>query len=141
MGLSFLLTARWSVVRCRTLTLYLNRLQCGNFLTDRWLGQSLPDPYGEGKALTPSQRKVCGLTNNFLIVISNSVSQYLDVILISWGSWELFQMLLRVLRAIGDRHGGRSIANIATRWVLDHPFVGAVLIGMLECATATCVGE
>ncbi|KXN89078.1 Protein tas [Leucoagaricus sp. SymC.cos] len=84
---------------------------CGNFLTDQWLGKALPDPYGEENALTPSQRK------------------YLDVILISWGTWELFQSLLRVLRAIGDRHGGLSIANIATRWVLDHPFVGGVLIG------------
>ncbi|KAF9446916.1 Aldo/keto reductase [Macrolepiota fuliginosa MF-IS2] len=84
---------------------------CGNFLTDKWLGQSLPDPYGEENTLTPSQRK------------------YLDVILISWGTWELFQDLLRVLRAIGDRHGGLSIANVATRWVLDHPFVGGVLIG------------
>jgi diketogulonate reductase-like aldo/keto reductase len=51
------------------------------------------------------------------------------MILISWGSWELFQSLLRVLRLIGDRHGGLSIANIATRWVLDHPYVGGVLIG------------
>ena len=46
----------------------------------------------------------------------------------AWGSWELFQSLLSVLRSIGDRHG-KSIANIATRWVLDHPFVGAVIIG------------
>ena len=46
----------------------------------------------------------------------------------AWGSWELFQSLLSVLRDIGDRHG-KSIANIATRWVLDHPFVGAVIIG------------
>ncbi|KAJ3576053.1 hypothetical protein NP233_g682 [Leucocoprinus birnbaumii] len=30
---------------------------CGNFLTDKWLGKPLPDPYGEGNALTPSQRK------------------------------------------------------------------------------------
>ncbi|EKM75128.1 hypothetical protein AGABI1DRAFT_109653 [Agaricus bisporus var. burnettii JB137-S8] len=84
---------------------------CGNFLSDRWLGQPSPDPYGEEVVLTPSQRK------------------YLDIILISWGSWELFQSLLRVLRLIGDRHGGLSIANIAMRWVLDHPFVGGVLIG------------
>jgi hypothetical protein len=47
----------------------------------------------------------------------------------AWGTWELFQSLLSVLRVIGDRHGGLSIANIATRWVLDHPFVGAVIIG------------
>lgn len=47
----------------------------------------------------------------------------------AWGSWTLFQSLLTVLRSIGDRHGGVSIANVATRWVLDQPAVGAVLIG------------
>jgi len=51
------------------------------------------------------------------------------MILKAWGDWALFQSLLAVLRDIGDRHGGLSIANIATRWVLDHPFVGAVIIG------------
>jgi aryl-alcohol dehydrogenase-like predicted oxidoreductase len=52
------------------------------------------------------------------------------MILKAWGNWQLFQELLAVLRVIGDRHGGLSIANVATRWVLDHPFVGAVLIGV-----------
>lgn len=51
------------------------------------------------------------------------------MILKAWGDWQLFQSLLKVLRDIGIRHGGLSIANIATRWVLDHSFVGAVLIG------------
>lgn len=37
---------------------------------------------------------------------------------------------MAVLRDVGNRHGAVSIANIATRWVLDHPFVGAVIIGM-----------
>ena len=46
----------------------------------------------------------------------------------AWGSWELFQALLVVLKSIANQHG-KSIANIATRWVLDHPFVGAVIIG------------
>jgi aryl-alcohol dehydrogenase-like predicted oxidoreductase len=55
--------------------------------------------------------------------------QYLDMILKAWGHWDLFQELLTVLHTIGDRHGGLSIANIATRWVLDHPVVGAVIIG------------
>ena len=36
---------------------------------------------------------------------------------------------MAVLRDVGDRHGGVSIANIAARWVLDHSFVGAVIIG------------
>lgn len=51
------------------------------------------------------------------------------MILKAWGDWTLFQTLLNVLRQIGDRHDGVSIANVATRWVLDHSFVGAVLIG------------
>ncbi|KAF8055146.1 NADP-dependent oxidoreductase domain-containing protein [Lyophyllum atratum] len=82
---------------------------CGGFLADKWLDQPEPDLYSGN--LTPSQRK------------------YLDMIVKAWGTWNLFQSLLRTLRAIGDRHGGLSIANIATRWVLDHPFVGAVIVG------------
>lgn len=50
----------------------------------------------------------------------------------AWGNWELFQSLLVILRRIGDRHGKLSIANIATRWVLDQPAVGAVIVGMFE---------
>ncbi|KAF8890948.1 NADP-dependent oxidoreductase domain-containing protein [Infundibulicybe gibba] len=82
---------------------------CGGFLADKWLHKPEPDLYSGD--LTPSQRK------------------YLDMIVKAWGSWELFQSLLIILRVIGDRHGGLSIANIATRWVLDHSFVGAVIIG------------
>ncbi|KZT21740.1 Aldo/keto reductase [Neolentinus lepideus HHB14362 ss-1] len=82
---------------------------CGGFLSDRWLHKPEPDLYAGN--LTPSQRK------------------YLDIILRAWGNWDLFQELLAVLREIADRHGRVSIANIATRWVLDHPFVGAVLVG------------
>ncbi|KAK2463905.1 hypothetical protein APHAL10511_004077 [Amanita phalloides] len=82
---------------------------CGGFLADKWIGAPEPDPYAD--KLSPSQRK------------------YLDVILKAWGTWELFQDLLRLLRDIGDRHGGISVSNVATRWVLDHSFVGAVIIG------------
>jgi len=82
---------------------------CGGFLADKYLNAPEPDLYSG--TLTPSQRK------------------YLDMILKAWGDWALFQTLLNVLRQIGDRHNGVSIANVATRWVLDHSFVGAVLIG------------
>ncbi|KAI0823304.1 Aldo/keto reductase [Trametes gibbosa] len=82
---------------------------CGGFLSDTWLGKEEPDLYSG--ALTPSQRK------------------YLDMIVKAWGSWALFQSLLMVLRSIADKYEGMSIANIATRWVLDYPFVGAVIIG------------
>jgi len=33
-----------------------------------------------------------------------------------------------MVQTIGDRYGGLSVANIALRWVLNHSFVGAVLI-------------
>ncbi|KAJ6629814.1 NADP-dependent oxidoreductase domain-containing protein [Mycena sp. CBHHK59/15] len=82
---------------------------CGGFLADKWIGEPEPHPYSGN--LNPSQRK------------------YLDMITKAWGSWDLFQELLRTLRVIGDRHGGRSVSNIAERWVLDHPAVGAVIIG------------
>lgn len=55
--------------------------------------------------------------------------QYLDVILGPWGGWELFQNLLHTLKIIGTRHGGFSISNVATRWVLDHDFVASVIVG------------
>jgi aryl-alcohol dehydrogenase-like predicted oxidoreductase len=97
----------------RQLTLIF--LQCGGFLSDKWLYAPEPNRYHEEPTLrdplTPSQKK------------------YLDVILSAWGTWSLFQQLLSVLRIIGDYHGGVSIANVATRWVLDHDFVGAVIIG------------
>lgn len=46
----------------------------------------------------------------------------------AWGDWTLFQSLLAALKTIGDSYG-LSISNIAMRWVLDHSFVGAVIIG------------
>ncbi|KAJ7898639.1 NADP-dependent oxidoreductase domain-containing protein [Mycena olivaceomarginata] len=82
---------------------------CGGFLADKWIGAVEPDPYSG--SLNPSQRK------------------YLDLILKAWGSWALFQELLVVLRGIGQRHSGASVSNVATRWVLDHPAVGAVIVG------------
>ncbi|KAJ7238269.1 NADP-dependent oxidoreductase domain-containing protein [Mycena haematopus] len=80
---------------------------CGGFLANKWIGQVEPDPYSG--SLNPSQRK------------------YLDFIIRAWGSWTLFQELLIVLRGIGERHGGASVSNVAMRWVLDHPAVGAIL--------------
>ena len=51
------------------------------------------------------------------------------MIIKAWGDWTLFQLLLTTLREIGDRHGGVSIANVSVKWVLEHDFVGAVIIG------------
>lgn len=82
-------------------------LQCGGFLADKWLDQPEPDLYAE--AITPSQRKYYSMIR-------------------SWGGWSLFQELLRVLAAIATKHK-TSISTIAIRWVLDFPYVGAVIVG------------
>ncbi|KAL1680306.1 NADP-dependent oxidoreductase domain-containing protein [Schizophyllum commune] len=82
---------------------------CGGFLSDRWLGKPAPDVYSETLGLTPSQRK------------------YYDMIS-TWGSWEELQALLKALRRIADKYNV-STSNVATRWVLDHDEVGAVIVG------------
>lgn len=46
----------------------------------------------------------------------------------SWGGWNLFQELLATLRIIATKHNV-DVSNVATRWVLDFPYVGAVIVG------------
>lgn len=46
----------------------------------------------------------------------------------TWGGWSLFQELLRALDAVAKRRGC-SLANVATRYVLDRPAVGGVIVG------------
>lgn len=46
----------------------------------------------------------------------------------AWGGWELFQKLLHVLDKIAQKHNA-SIANVATRFILDKPAVAGVIIG------------
>jgi len=56
-----------------------------------------------------------------------SLQKYKNMIDI-WGGWQLFQELLEVLNTISKKHYC-SIANIATRFILDKPQVAAVIIG------------
>lgn len=46
----------------------------------------------------------------------------------NWGTWTYFQALLGVLSSTARKHGV-SLTNIATRWVLQQPAVGAVIVG------------
>lgn len=46
----------------------------------------------------------------------------------TWGSWSDLQHLLQTLKSIADTHGV-ELTNVATRWVLDNPEVGAVIVG------------
>ncbi|MBT5874015.1 MAG: aldo/keto reductase, partial [Candidatus Latescibacteria bacterium] len=78
----------------------------GGFLTDGWLGKIEPS------------------TDN---LASWSQMKYLRFIKEA-GGWSKFQDLLRTLDKIGRRHHA-SIANVASRFVLDQPAVGGVIIG------------
>jgi aryl-alcohol dehydrogenase-like predicted oxidoreductase len=46
----------------------------------------------------------------------------------SWGGWNLFQELLRVLQSVAKKYEV-GISTVAIRWVLDFPYVGAVIVG------------
>jgi aryl-alcohol dehydrogenase-like predicted oxidoreductase len=46
----------------------------------------------------------------------------------AWGGWNLFQELLSNLKAAAQKHKV-SIANIATRYILDSPAVAGIIIG------------
>ncbi|ATZ46652.1 hypothetical protein BCIN_02g00400 [Botrytis cinerea B05.10] len=80
---------------------------CGGFLAEKWIGKPAPNLFD--KNMTPSHRK------------------YFEMINI-WGGWILFQELLNVLAKIGSEHNV-SVSSAAIRWVLDHDYVGAVIIG------------
>ncbi len=77
----------------------------GGFLSENWLGRS--EPTGE-------------LENRSLVKYK--------LIIDDFGGWPLFQALLAALKLVADRHG-TDIASVASRYVLDCPHVGAVIVG------------
>ena len=78
----------------------------GGFLSERWVGQPEPqEPLGN-RSLT-----------KYKLVIDDA------------GGWNWFQALLGVLARIGAKHG-RSIASVASRYVLGLPHVAAVIVGV-----------
>lgn len=78
----------------------------GGFLTDKWLGK--PEPILDD-SLTWSQMKY---------------KRFID----EAGGWEKFQHLLKTLSEVAKRHDV-SIANVASRFMLEQPAVGGVIIG------------
>lgn len=79
---------------------------CGGLLSEKYLGRGEPSI---SELDTLSLRKY---------------KKMIDM----WGGWKLFQELLAALKAIADRHGA-SIANVATRYILDRPAMAGVIIG------------
>ena len=93
-----------SLCRQRNVKLLAYGTLCGGFLADKWLGADEP------QAIPDWSR--------------SKYKRFIDVA----GGWEAFQGILRAAGEIGRRHGV-SIANVATRWVLDHDTVAAAIIG------------
>ena len=79
---------------------------CGGLLSEKYLGRREPS---NAELDTLSLRKY---------------KKMID----AWGGWKLFQELLAALKAVADRHNA-GIANVATRYILDRPAVGGVIIG------------
>jgi aryl-alcohol dehydrogenase-like predicted oxidoreductase/enamine deaminase RidA (YjgF/YER057c/UK114 family) len=77
---------------------------CGGFLSERWLGA--PEPARVGDWSKMKYGRFIGEA----------------------GGWPVLQRLLAALKRVADRHQA-SIANVATRWVLDHPAVAATIVG------------
>jgi len=84
----------------------------GGFLTERWLGQPDPGFQTSNRSLT-----------KYRLIIDEA------------GGWEAFQQLLFALDRIATKHSV-SIANVATRWVLDRPGVAAVILGAASATHA-----
>jgi aryl-alcohol dehydrogenase-like predicted oxidoreductase len=81
---------------------------------------------------------VCGglLTNRFLgapeprrAELDTASLQKYKRMIDAWGGWELFQKLLAALDEVARKHGV-SIANVATRYILDQPAVAGVILGV-----------
>jgi aryl-alcohol dehydrogenase-like predicted oxidoreductase/enamine deaminase RidA (YjgF/YER057c/UK114 family) len=78
----------------------------GGFLTNKWLNKPEPE---QDQSLTWSQMKY---------------KRFIDTA----GGWNKFQNLLSVLDKIANTHK-TSIANIASRYMLEQPAIGGVIIG------------
>ncbi|WP_375230518.1 aldo/keto reductase [Roseobacter sp. S98] len=76
----------------------------GGFISERWLDQ--PDPQDVSDWSKMKYRR------------------FIDAA----GGWDVFQGILRAAANVAARHGV-SVANVATRWVLENPAVAGVIIG------------
>lgn len=76
----------------------------GGWLSERWLGAAEP-------AATDDWSKM-------------KYRRFIEAI----GGWDVLQAILGAASEIARKHSV-SVSNVATRWVLDHPAVAAVIIG------------
>ena len=80
---------------------------CGGLISEQFLGRKNPPSFIELNTL--------------------SLKKYIKMI-DAWGGWTLFQELLSTLDKIAKKHNV-SIANVATKYILDKSMVAGVIIG------------
>jgi aryl-alcohol dehydrogenase-like predicted oxidoreductase/enamine deaminase RidA (YjgF/YER057c/UK114 family) len=76
----------------------------GGFLADRWLGAAEPADIRDWSR--------------------SKYKRFIDTA----GGWDAFQTVLAAAGEVARKHSA-SISNVATRWILDHPAVAAVIVG------------
>lgn len=76
----------------------------GGFLQEKWLGRTAPDNVADWSKM--------------------KYSRFISAV----GGWDQFQSVLTLLQGIAVRHS-TTIANVATRWVLEQDVVAGVIIG------------
>jgi aryl-alcohol dehydrogenase-like predicted oxidoreductase len=79
----------------------------GGLLTERYLGRTEPRAFELDTASLQKYKRMID----------------------AWGSWPLYQQLLRALGLIAERLGS-SIQNVAVRYILDKPAVAGVIVGV-----------
>ena len=77
----------------------------GGFLSERWLGQPEPTDIADWSKM--------------------KYKRFID----ATGGWQAYQNILNAAAQIARKHGV-SISNVASRWVLDHDHIAAVIIGI-----------
>jgi enamine deaminase RidA (YjgF/YER057c/UK114 family) len=78
----------------------------GGFLSERWLGAPRPP--------------MADITDWSKMKYKRFIAEI--------GGWEVLQAVLGAVHCVAQKHGV-SIANVATRWLLDQPAVAAVIVG------------
>ena len=78
----------------------------GGFLTDAWVGKPEPEPAAIGDWSKMKYRR------------------FVDAV----GGWTALQAILAALAQVANKHGV-SVANVATRWVMEQTAVGAIIVG------------
>lgn len=76
----------------------------GGYLGERWLGVAEPSPATDWSKM--------------------KYRRFIDAV----GGWSALQAVLQAASQVARRHGV-SLSNVATRWVLEQPAVGAVIVG------------